>query len=66
MKNKVVYKYDGNMTTLTFPRTLREACPNDKYPWLDDGGDKLSLWDWFITISVVVLWWAYLFIWSKP
>jgi hypothetical protein len=67
MKNKVVHKYDGNMTTLTFPRTLREACPNDKHPWLDDGEDKIPMglvWD---CLMVVVGWGliVLLLIWGK-
>jgi hypothetical protein len=65
MKNKVVHKYDGNVTTLTFPRTLRDAWPDEPNPKLEKTPHLVWLPDVLTTLACVIGWWLAIYLWSK-
>jgi hypothetical protein len=55
---------DINPTTRRYPRTLREAFPQDAREWLDEPPETIHVWDICVIAAAVMLWVFAVYCWS--
>jgi hypothetical protein len=55
---------DINPTTRRFPRTLREAFPQDPRTWVDEPLETIHVWDICVIAAAVMLWVFAVYCWS--
>jgi hypothetical protein len=54
-----------NPTTRRFPRTLREAFPQDFREWVDEPPDEtIHVWDICVIAAAVIMWVFAVYCWS--
>lgn len=53
-----------NPTTRCFPRTLREAFPQDAREWIDVPSEDINVWDICVIAAAVMIWVFAVYCWS--